>query len=882
MQIQDNTKFTFNATYSTGDEECRNILIHGDNKDVLSELWPEFANRIRCIYIDPPYNNGETYHYYNDNNTQGDWLRDMRRVLNLLKPLLSKDGSIWISIDDSEMAYLRVEADRIFGRENFAGTIIWQQRKSRENRAVFSCNHEYILVYAKDIKEFKKKRNLLPVDEDYINSKYKNPDNDPRGPWQSVTANVQSGHAVPSQFYTVVSPTGVKHNPPKGRCWIYNEERMKREIAEGNIWFGKDGSNTPRVKKFLRDAKIGLTPETIWLANEVGTSDSAKKQLMALFPDKENVFETPKPEELLKRIIEIASDEGDYVLDCYIGSGTTIATAHKLNRHYIGIEIGNQMSELVVKRMDMVVNGDDTGISDAIGWNGGGDFVFYNYDKAKARLNADNTSVPTFHGKTFEILRTAVVRQLDFFDLFQCEIEAVNDNYMVREDSWEQCAIKDNTQNRQSNKNIKDLESKYCLFSLQLKPFAVDNCDSGHNSSYDRLDRVIEQKYFRKLLGKAFRPYKEEEFLYLSLESRPEYYDDNMKLLSDLSKDFNIRHYTLGTDPRDVINKFADLTYNTPAIKQGSGSQVFRFADFKDEVFLVGGCRSGDKNQLDWILNHMMYNIRASVNRHGYRIGIIDENVVSARYLVLYEINDMEKLDYHIYRIEGWKTRSTEWMDNNGYERPDGPYIVYSLSEETHFEQANINAMLNIGLYNEMAFRKSKREDVSEKWLRKEWHGSPVFLTGQQISDYALASHRDSNKALVVVNIGDPDLSKLGMGYSAAMFVAPRTLQAIKDFTSASYIVYSNKKNHMVYRVQGDAGISIDAPDGYLQRRYAEPLKEEYPDRKERDKVPSDFHLTFNIETIDSDFELSQQKINKVPEGISGYDAHVVELDKLK
>lgn len=277
MQIQDNIKFTFNATYSTGKEESQNILIHGNNKDVLPELWPEFANRIRCIYIDPPYNNGETYHYYDDNNTQGDWLRDMRRVLNLLKPLLSKDGSIWISIDDSEMAYLRVEVDRIFGRENFAGTIYMGTTEiTRESCSVF-LYHEYILVYAKDLKEFKKKRNLLPVDKDFINSKYKNPDNDPRGPWQSVTANVQSGHAVPSQFYTIVSPTGVRHDPPKGRCWIYNEERMKREIAEGNIWFGKNGSNTPRVKKFLCDAKIGLTPETIWQADEVGTSDSAKK-----------------------------------------------------------------------------------------------------------------------------------------------------------------------------------------------------------------------------------------------------------------------------------------------------------------------------------------------------------------------------------------------------------------------------------------------------------------------------------------------------------------------------------------------------------------------------------------------------------------------------
>lgn len=880
MRIKDNIKFSFQASCSTGNEDCQNILIHGDNKDVLAELWPEYASKIRCIYIDPPYNNGETYYYYDDKNNQGDWLRDMRCVLNLLKPLMSKDGSIWISIDDSEMAYLRVEADRIFGRENFAGTIIWQQRKSRENRAVFSCNHEYILVYAKDLKEFKKKRNLLPVGADFIDSKYKNPDNDPRGPWQSVTANVQAGHAVPSQFYTVISPTGVRHDPPKGRCWIYNEERMKREIAQGNIWFGRDGSNTPRVKKFLRDAKIGLTPETIWLADEVGTSDSAKKQLMTLFPEKENIFETPKPEELLKRIIEIASNEGDYVLDCYIGSGTTIATAHKLNRHYIGIEIGNQMSELVVKRMNMVVDGDKTGISESIGWLGGGRFVFYNYDKTKSRQNTGHAAVPVFHGNTFERLRTAAVRQLDFFDLFQCETDSVDNNNMVREEQGNHDAIKEKTQDWLSDRNIQDLENRCCFFTLQLKPVVVDSYDDKYDSSLDRLDSVIEQKYFHKLLGKAFRPYKAEEFLYLSLESKPEYYDDNMKLLSDLSKDFNIRHYKLGTDPRAVINKFADLTFAT-AKGLGGESHVFRFEDFKDEIFLVGGYRSGDKNQLDWIKEHLMYNIRASVNRHGYRNGIIDENVVSARYLILYEINDKEKRNYHIYRIDSWKTRSTEWMANNGYEKPNGPYIVYSLLEETNFEQANVNAMLNIGLYNEIAFRKTKGVEVSEEWLCDAWQGSPVFLTGRQINDYALASHRDTKKALVVVNISDPDLSNLGKGYSSAMFVAPRTPQAIKDFTSAGYIVYSNKQAHKVYRVQGDASVSIEAPNGYLPRRYAEPIKEMYPDRKERDKVPSDFHLSISTDSSEVHIELSQSKINKVPEGLSGYDSRVVKIGKL-
>ena len=334
------------------------------------------------------------------------------------------------------MAFLKVEADGIFGRENFAGTIIWQQRKSRENRAVFSCNHEYILVYAKDIKVFKKRRNLLPVGEDFINKKYKNPDNDPRGPWQSVTANVQAGHAVASQFYTIISPTGVRHDPPKGRCWIYNEERMKREIAEGNIWFGKDGNNTPRVKKFLCNAKMGLTPETIWLADEVGSSDSAKKQLMTLFPNKENIFETPKPEELLKRIIEISSNEGDYVLDCFLGSGTTMAVAHKLNRHYIGIELGRQMSELVVERMNKVVEGEGGGISKVVGWHGGGDFIFFNFDKNITQTNDDQSTMVTPYLNSSAKPKTAAAhyKQLDFFELLQQYPDYIVENNVASED----------------------------------------------------------------------------------------------------------------------------------------------------------------------------------------------------------------------------------------------------------------------------------------------------------------------------------------------------------------------------------------------------------------------------------------------------------------
>ena len=413
-----------------GTSDSKNILIKGNNKDILPELVGEFGGKVKCVYIDPPYNNGDSYHYYNDNISETSWLKDISYVLMYLKMLLTKDGSIWISIDDSEMAYLKVAADKVLGRENFAGTIVWQQRKTRENRAVFSCNHEYILVYAKDIKKFKKSRNLLPVGEDFINSKYKNPDNDPRGPWQSISASVQAGHAVPSQFYTIVSPAGIEFNPPKGRCWAYNEERMKKEIANGNIWFGLEGLNAPRIKKFLSTAKIGLTPQTLWAGDDFGTTDSAKKHLLSLFPHQEKVFDTPKPEELIRQILEIATNEGDLVLDSYLGSGTTLAVAHKLKRNYIGIEIGEQMTELVVNRLKSVIMGEKGGISDISNWKGGGDFAYFIFDKTqKEKL----MQAPVKCKKKVEY------HQLDFFSLFdKYGDEPITDNSMAHDDiNWE-------------------------------------------------------------------------------------------------------------------------------------------------------------------------------------------------------------------------------------------------------------------------------------------------------------------------------------------------------------------------------------------------------------------------------------------------------------
>lgn len=352
-----------------------NMIIHGDNCVVAQELSEKYRNKVKCIYIDPPYNNGERYTHYEDSVGHESWLQYMEQILTKLKPLLRQDGSIWISIDDSEMHYLKVLCDKIYGRNNFITTIVWQQRTTRENRKVFSNNHEYILVYAIDPVQFKSTRNLLPTTETML-ARYKNPDNDSRGVWQSVSVNVQSGHAVSSQFYEIIAPNGKRHYPPNGRCWIYNEDRMKKEIEQNNIWFGNDGNGVPRRKKFLSDATRGITPETLWLADEVGTTKKAKKHLLEMFPDNP-VFDTPKPEELIKRIFDIATNENDLVLDAFLGSGTTAAVAQKMKRDYIGIEKENQIFEFVFQRLKKVVDGESGGISKLVAWNGGGGFDFF-------------------------------------------------------------------------------------------------------------------------------------------------------------------------------------------------------------------------------------------------------------------------------------------------------------------------------------------------------------------------------------------------------------------------------------------------------------------------------------------------------------------------
>ena len=370
---------------TAADLETQNMLIHGDNLLALKALESKFAGQVKCIYIDPPYNTGSAFEHYDDSLEHSQWLNLMRPRLEILWKLLSEDGSLWISIDDDEQAYMKVLCDELFGRSSFIASIIWQKRTSPDMRAVISDGHDYILVYAKDKDLFKQVRNRLPLSEEQRKS-YKNPDNDPRGPWTSTDCTAQAGHGTADQFYTLTTPAGRVIELPKSLCWRFTKERMEEEIAAGRIWLGKDGTGVPRKKTYLKDS-TGVVPWTLWMNKEVGHNQEAKKENNALFGSS-NAFDTPKPERLIERIIHIASNPGDLVLDSFLGSGTTAAVAQKMGRRWIGVEMGNHAYTHCKVRMDKVIAGQDPGgITKAQNWQGGGGYRFY--EVAPTLINKD-------------------------------------------------------------------------------------------------------------------------------------------------------------------------------------------------------------------------------------------------------------------------------------------------------------------------------------------------------------------------------------------------------------------------------------------------------------------------------------------------------------
>lgn len=361
--------------YSYGDTESGNMLIHGDNLLALKALEQQYSNAIKCIYIDPPYNTGSAFEHYDDGLEHSIWLSLMRERLEIIYNLLDKtNGSLWISLDDNEQAYCKVLCDEIFGRKNFVANVIWEKKYTIANDAKWlSDNHDFVLVYARNKETWHP--NLLPR-TDEMNKAYKNPDNHPKGVWKSTPLHAKSGSSNNGKFsYTFKN--GVTFTPPIGTFPRYSVESLKAMDDNNEIWFGTDGTSIPSRKTFLCDLKKnGIPSKTLWRFEEVGHNHEARDEVKQ-FNDID-IFETPKPERLIERILTLGSNPGDLVLDSFLGSGTTAAVAQKMGRRYIGIELGNHAYTHCYPRLKMVTDGTDQGgISKAQNWKGGSGFKFY-------------------------------------------------------------------------------------------------------------------------------------------------------------------------------------------------------------------------------------------------------------------------------------------------------------------------------------------------------------------------------------------------------------------------------------------------------------------------------------------------------------------------
>ncbi|WP_052091286.1 site-specific DNA-methyltransferase [Modestobacter caceresii] len=367
-------------THKDAERARDNLLIRGDALHALTCLkeLPEFAaeyrGKVRLAYIDPPFNTGQMFEHYNDAVEHSVWLTQMRDRLTQIQELLADNGSLWLHLDDSEMAYCRVILDEVFGRQNYVGTVVWETDAGRRNDTDISTVQDYILVVAKDKSIWRKQRNLLPRTAEQ-EKRYRNPDNDPRGPWlQGADSTARSGSEA--LLYEVTLPSGRTVVPPKGVFWRYSRENFDRALAEDRVYFGKDGNGMPIVKRYLSEVQGGVVPRSLWLASEVGSNMTAKRDhLRKMFPDLP-AFATPKPEGLLERVIHIATDPGDIVLDCFAGSGTTAAVAHKMGRRWVTSELSpTNLTNYTRPRLEKVVNNEDPrGITASIGWQGGGGF----------------------------------------------------------------------------------------------------------------------------------------------------------------------------------------------------------------------------------------------------------------------------------------------------------------------------------------------------------------------------------------------------------------------------------------------------------------------------------------------------------------------------
>lgn len=346
--------------------EQDNLIIKGNNLIALHSIKARYAGKVKCIYIDPPYNTGNDSFNYNDNFNHSAWLTFMKNRLEIARELLSDDGSVWINIDDSEAHYLKILCDSIFGRENFVSNIVWQNNKQSKGYAdKVSLHHNELILYRKS-QNFE--LNLLPrTEQDNMN--YKNPDNDPNGSWRS--SDVRNSALRPNLQYDIIAPDGtVIRHPDNG--WRFSKETFEKELAQGKIKFSDDNKRVIR-KIYLKDQE-GRVVESVWNVEDAGSTRIANAEIKELFG--ETIFATPKPEKLLHRVIAIATSENDIVLDFFMGSATTQSVAMKMKRHFIGIEQMDYIKTVSVERLKKVIDGEQGGISKAVDWQGGGSFVY--------------------------------------------------------------------------------------------------------------------------------------------------------------------------------------------------------------------------------------------------------------------------------------------------------------------------------------------------------------------------------------------------------------------------------------------------------------------------------------------------------------------------
>ncbi len=458
---------TLDKCYSYGEGDNGNMIIHGDNLDALKALLPMYEGRVKCIYIDPPYNTGNEGWVYNDNvndpkirkwlgdvvGKEGEdlsrhdkWLCMMYPRLKLLQKLLADNGAIFISMDDSEIANLKILCDEIFGTNNYVETIVWQKRTSPDARKKISNGHEYIIIYAKNINTESEIFNLLSLEGEDA-AKFKNPDNDPRGPWVSSDFTAQGFR--PNQMYTITTPSGLEMSPPEGRCWRHLEEVYTQLLSEGRLWFGSDGCGVPRKKTYLSE-KEGKGVWTWWPNADVGHTQEATQETAAILG--KAVFDYPKPVRLIKRIIKLASDPDSIILDSFAGSGSTahaVLSANKEdggNRRFILIEMEDYADNITAKRIKHVINGYGEGSKTVEGT--GGNFSFYELG-APLMINGQiNTAVPVerireyvYYTETKQPLTTAnehepyllgVHNEAAYYFYYECSSATLLDDAFLR------------------------------------------------------------------------------------------------------------------------------------------------------------------------------------------------------------------------------------------------------------------------------------------------------------------------------------------------------------------------------------------------------------------------------------------------------------------